>query len=162
MTERKRSLSPVWWSAPLALSALALAHCGPDPYPGPLDPSRASTGEVAPLPCDGLTECAQLQQITDALTEVMITCPHRLWPGYSWQRKQLLLVDNTNKEALLWNDQSDGDDETITNTVVDYQQVTQHFKGMFGFGQWREQMTFSLSASGPSRSAPEKTPHPQK
>jgi len=71
----------------------------------------------------GIDYCSKKQdgsllRVASALTESMIRCPERVWPGYDWRGLQVLLVDSEKQLALLWNDQrkrTDGKGIRITS-----------------------------------------------
>lgn len=89
---------------------------------------------------------AREQTLVEALSEAMIQCPDRVWPGGSWQTFQVMFVDRDAQRAVLWNDLSQGYGSEPRITLVPYDDLTTDFLfGYYNFTTWNTEMTLSIS-----------------
>jgi hypothetical protein len=122
----------------LLLLLLLAASCNPD------EPRSRRSGDGPGPTSDPLT--ARERAIADALDEVMLGCPERVWPSYDWAEVQVLLVDNAGRRAVLWNDQEAGD-----ATLVDYATLSPEFHSYYTFSELRGVPTLGLSLDDTQR-----------
>lgn len=145
------------------LLVIALPACGAQE----IDPAKNCPANAITVVCpDGTKLCAQdsdfqpgvnlctkvrLARIASALTESMIRCPDRVWPGYDWRRLQVVLVESEAHAALLWNDQrKDAGDDEVKLTWMPYADLPSNYKlesGDFEFGQLHGVPTLGIGAA---------------
>jgi hypothetical protein len=86
---------------------------------------------LAPFP-RGDTVPNRLSATATDLTEATVNCPERVWPEHSWRNFQVLLIDNQEKTALLWNDQAEPRSATPKLTPIPYDSLGGMAQARFG------------------------------
>lgn len=89
---------------------------------------------------------ADMERLSKQMSMSMIDCPQRIWPGYSWDDLQVVLVDRENKTAKLWNDLAAQNGYNAELSNVAYDLLPPEFKyASYGFGELNGYDTMSIA-----------------
>jgi hypothetical protein len=93
----------------------------------------------------------RIRLFAEELNDVMVEHGNRIWPSYDWSDDQVVLVDEAQRRAWVWNDQSLGANQRGGVSEIDFESLPPGFLTTYSFGQWKgeDTMSISLTDSGP-------------
>ena len=67
----------------------------------------------------------RVDMVANSYSKAMLQCGEKVWPGYNWANKQILLFDKINQEAWLWSG-VDAEDQRLNQ--IDFSLVPTHIQ----------------------------------